>query len=72
MIDRMRRTAGNGRSIEVIIVMACLAGMVMSCRRVVMAIEIDDDPWQRTERRPRKSHERARRNPVAPAAGTTA
>jgi hypothetical protein len=69
VIDRMRRTAGDRRSIELIIVMERFTGMVMPCRRVAMAVEIADDPGQRTERWPRKGHERARRNPVAPAVG---
>ena len=69
VIERMRRTARDRRWIAVIIVIGRFTGMVMSCH--MGSVEIEDDPRQRPERRPGKGDERARRDPVAPAAGAT-
>jgi hypothetical protein len=59
VVDRMRGAAGYRRRIEVMIVIACFTGMLVSIHGMVMAAEVEDDPGQRTERRPRERYERA-------------
>lgn len=63
MIVRMRRAAGDRRSVDVVI-----AGVRMITRDVDVLVEIVNDVGQRAERRPRERDERAPGNPGTPSA----